>query len=179
MPFGPAVRRLVLVLHIGASVGWMGAVAGFIALDVATVTGSDPATLRAAYIGMDLMTRAAIVPLAAVAVVTGIAIGLGTAWGLVRHYWVLLSLLLTAGATLVLLVQLPVIAHRADVARDPATTDAALDGLGNLLLHSVGGLVVLAIVLVLNVYKPRGLTPYGHRREMEERQGPQGRPPDT
>jgi hypothetical protein len=32
------------------------------------------------------------------------------------------------------------------------------------LLHSVGGLFVLPVVLVLNVYKPQGLTPYEWRK---------------
>jgi hypothetical protein len=35
--------------------------------------------------------------------------------------------------------------------------------------HSVGGLVVLGVVLVLNVYKPQGVTPYGWRKQQEER----------
>jgi len=35
--------------------------------------------------------------------------------------------------------------------------------------HSVGGLVVLLIVQVMNIYKPQGLTPYGWRKQREER----------
>jgi len=33
----------------------------------------------------------------------------------------------------------------------------------------VGGLVVLLVVTVLNVYKPQGLTPYGWRKHNESR----------
>jgi len=33
-------------------------------------------------------------------------------------------------------------------------------------------LVVLLVVQVLNVYKPRGMTPYGQRRQIEERPMP-------
>jgi hypothetical protein len=166
--FPPTVRKAVLAAHVAASVGWMGAVLAFVALDVATVASDDAATLRAAYIGMELVTRWVIVPLAALAVVSGVAVSLGGKWGLFRHYWVVLSLVLTVVATLVLAVQLPVIGHRAGHARDPSTTDDELRGMGNLLLHSVGGTVLLAVILVLNVAKPRGLTRYGWRRQREE-----------
>jgi hypothetical protein len=40
--------------------------------------------------------------------------------------------------------------------------------LGSTLVHSVGGTVVLLVVLVLNVYKPRGMTRYGWRKQQEE-----------
>ena len=33
----------------------------------------------------------------------------------------------------------------------------------------MGGLIVLLVVLWLNVYKPRGLTPYGWRKQQEQR----------
>jgi hypothetical protein len=33
--------------------------------------------------------------------------------------------------------------------------------------------VVLLVILVLNVYKPRGMTPYGWRKEQEQRRASQ------
>ena len=164
----PALRKLALTFHIVASLGWMGAVAGFIVLDVTTVTSADVPTLRAAYIGMDLVIDWAIVPLAFASFVSGIVMSLGTKWGLFRHWWVVITLILTVVATLVLLAQLPLIEHRADLAANPATTDEAIRGEGNLLLHSVGGTVLLLVITVLNVYKPRGLTRYGWRRQQAE-----------
>lgn len=161
----PRVRQAALVTHVSTSVGWLGAVAAFIVLDVATVASDDLQTLKAAYIGMDLITTWAIVPLAFAAFATGLVMSLGTKWGLFRHWWVVVTLILTAAATLVLLAQLPVIGHRAAVAADPATPDAELRSLGNLLLHSIGGLVVLLVITILNIVKPRGLTAYGWRRQ--------------
>jgi hypothetical protein len=35
--------------------------------------------------------------------------------------------------------------------------------------HSVGGLVVLLVVLILSIYKPRGLTRRGWRKQQEQR----------
>jgi hypothetical protein len=165
---GQRLRQVALVAHVVASVGWMGAVAAFIVLDVATVVTGDEAVLRAAYIGMDLVTTGAIVPLAAAGFVSGLVMSLGTKWGLFRHWWVIVTLLLTIGATLVLLVQLPIISHRAEVARDPGTTVETLQALGNLLVHSIGGFVVLLLITVINVVKPRGLTRYGWRKQQED-----------
>jgi hypothetical protein len=162
---GTAGRRFWLAAHIGSSVGWIGAVMAFIVLDVATVTSDGVALLRGAYIAMDLITRWAIVPLAIVAFATGLVVSLGTKWGLFRHYWVVVSLILTAASTIVLLVQIPLIWHRAAMASDPTTTDAAIQGMGNLLLHSIGGTLVLLVIMVLNIYKPRGLTRYGWRKQ--------------
>lgn len=168
MRFDAATRKAVLTAHMVASLGWMGAVAGFIVLDVTTVASDDEATLRACYIGMDLLTNLAIVPLAFAALVSGVILALGTTWGLFRHYWVLISLLLTLVATAVLLVQVPVIGHRAELARDPLTSPADLAAMGHLLPHSIGGTLVLLFITVLNVYKPRGVTPYGWRKENEQ-----------
>ena len=107
------------------------------------------------------------------ALLTGLLMALGTKWGLFRHYWVLISLLLTLVATSVLLTQLGQIRVLAAVA---GTTEsaAARQGLWGQLLHAGGGLVVLLVIQVLNVYKPRGVTRYGWRKQQEQRtQAPQ------
>jgi hypothetical protein len=72
-------------------------------LDVAAASGQDVETLRSAYLAMEQIARNVIVPLAFASLATGMAVSLGTKWGLFRHYWVLISLLLTLFATVVLL----------------------------------------------------------------------------
>jgi hypothetical protein len=62
---------------------------------------------------------------------------------------------------------MPDVSATADVARE--ADDASLGQLGGDLLHPGVGLVVLLVIQVLNVYKPRGLTPYGWRKQREER----------
>jgi hypothetical protein len=165
----PRFRKLALAAHITFAVGWIGAVAGYIALDVAAATSQDARTLRAAYLAMELIVRYVIVPLAFASLVTGLVMSLGTKWGLFRHYWVLISLLLTIIATVVLLVETQTIGYFADAAAYPTTSGDDLRALGNTLVHSVGGTVVLLVILALNVYKPRGMTRYGWRKQQEER----------
>jgi hypothetical protein len=165
----PALRKLTLAAHLTVSVGWVGAAAAYIPLDVATVTSGDPQTLRASYVAMEAIARSVIVPLAVASLVTGLLVSLGTKWGLFRHYWVLISLVLTTLATVVLFAETRVIGFHADMAADPATSIADLRSLPSTLPHSVGGTLVLLVVLVLNVYKPRGMTRYGWRKEQQRR----------
>jgi hypothetical protein len=171
---GPRLRKVALTVHVTASVGWLGAVAAYLALDLTVATRSDLETLRAAYIAMDLMTDRAIVPLAYTALLTGLLMALGTKWGLFRHYWVLVSFALTLLATVVLTLETRTIDHYASVAADPATSDETLRGLGNTLVHSIGGLVTLLVVQVLNLYKPRGMTRYGWRKQQQALDRPMG-----
>lgn len=167
MTMPPRLRKFALAAHITVAVGWIGAVAGYIALDVAAATSRDVRTLRAAYLGMELIAWYVIVPLAVASLLTGLVMALGTRWGLFRHYWVLVSLLLTLIATVVLLAETRTIGYLADTAADPATSDDDLRAFGSTLVHSVGGTVVLVVILVLNVYKPRGMTRYGWRKQDE------------
>ena len=163
------VRKFALTMHITVSVGWVGAVAGYLALDVTTVTSQNAQTLRAAYLAMELIAWYVIVPLALATLLTGLVMGLGTGWGLFRHYWVVISLVLTVLAVIVLLVETQTISQLASAAVDPTTSTAELRALPSTLLHSGLGLIVLLVVLVLNVYKPQGLTPYGWRKLQEQR----------
>ena len=158
----PRIRKLVLSVHLVVSVGWIGAVLVYIALGIAAVSSADPSAIRAAWTGMELAGWYVCVPLAAASLVTGIAISLGTKWGLFRHYWVLISFLLTVLCAAILLLHMPTVSSTADLAQ---TLDgSALESLGGDLLHPAAGLVVLLAVHVLNVYKPAGLTRYGWRR---------------
>ncbi len=169
MTMPPRLRKFALAAHVASSVGWIGAVAGYIALDVTAATSQDAQTLRTAYLAMESIAWYVIVPLALASLLTGIVMSLGTKWGLFRHYWVLISLLLTIIATVVLLVETQTISYFAGIAADPTTSGADLRALGSTLVHSVGGTVVLLVILVLNVYKPRGMTRYGWRKQHERR----------
>jgi hypothetical protein len=166
---GPRLRKLALAVHLTCSVGWIGAVAAYLILDLTVASNRDPDAIRWAWSGMGAITERVIVPFALASVLTGLVVALGTPWGLFRHWWVLVSFLLTLFAAAVLLTEAGFIARAASTAADPATTRAEILALPHTLPHSIGGIVVLLTVQVLNVYKPRGVTPYGWRREQIER----------
>jgi len=168
LSFTPAFRRLALTLHIVASIGLLGAIAAFLSLVIAGVTGQDDGLGRGAYLALPLIAETVVAPLALASLATGIVQALGTPWGLIRHYWVLIKLLVTVFATAVLLAKLPLIVQAGHLAVEGAS-NADLRPIGlQLVVHAAGGLAVLLIPAVLSVYKPRGLTPYGLRRQRME-----------
>jgi hypothetical protein len=164
----PPFRRLALAVHLSCSVGWLGAVVAYLVLDLTVATSKDDAAVRSAWTAMGLVVSWAIVPLALASVLTGLVIALGTKWGLFRHWWVLVSFVLTVLATVVLLSEAGVVTRSAAIAA-ASTTAVELRSLPPTLPHSIGGLGVLLVVQVLNIYKPQGVTPYGWRKQQEER----------
>ena len=116
---------------------------------------------------MELTGWWVIVPVAVGALLTGLLMSLGTPWGLFRHYWTSISLVLTAVSTVVLIEHMPSVSAAARALR--AAPDGDVRPMGGDLFHPSVGLLVLAAVMVLNVYKPTGLTPYGWRKQREAR----------
>src|SRR5918997_738723 len=118
MTLAPSLRKLALTAHVTASVGWLGAVAAFLALAVAGLVADDGQSARAAYLAMEPVTWFVLVPLAVASLVTGVVQALGTAWGLFRHYWVVFKLVLNLVATSVLLLHMPAVKALAAVSAD-------------------------------------------------------------
>jgi hypothetical protein len=163
----PGLRKFVLTVHLSSSLGWIGAVVAYVALGVSAATSQDAQTVRAVWIAMELTGWYVIVPLALAALLTGLVMSLGTQWGLFRHYWVVITLVLTIFSTAILLLHMPTVSSMTDMVRE--ADGVHLSGLGGDLFHAGGGLLVLLVITVLNVYKPRGLTRYGWRKQQEQR----------
>ena len=68
---------------------------------------------------MEPAAWAVLVPLAFASLLSGIVMSLSTTWGLLRHYWVVFKLLITAFATIVLLIYMRTFREMAAVAADP------------------------------------------------------------
>lgn len=160
----PTVRKVALTTHVVASVGWLGAVAAFLALAVVGLTSDDVQRARAVYVAMDVIGWWVIVPLCLASLVTGVVQSLGTPWGLVRHYWVAIKLTLTVLSTAVLFVHMRPISHlgAAAAARAPAPGDLRAMRL-QLAVDAGAALLVLLVTTTLSVIKPRGLTAHGRR----------------
>ncbi|HEX8347246.1 MAG TPA: DUF2269 domain-containing protein [Actinoplanes sp.] len=165
MTMPPRLRKIVLTTHVATSVGWLGALVAYLALDITAATSQDVPAVRAAYGAMEVIVLYAIAPLAVTSVLVGTVNALGTPWGLFRHYWVLVKLALTLFAATILLVETGTVSYLAAAAAsspDPRQLPGTL-------LHSIGGLVVLLITLVLSTFKPQGLIRYGWRKKNEHR----------
>jgi len=160
-----SVRKLALTAHVTFSVGWMGAVACFLALAIAGLTGREDQAVRAAYVAMNVATWAVILPLCLASLLTGLIESLLTPWGLFRHYWVIAKLVLTALATIVLLAHTQPIGLLAHAAAHGTLAAEVQSVRVQLLVDAAAALSVLLLATVLAIYKPRGLTRYGWRKQ--------------
>ena len=166
MTLTPALRKFALTAHVAVSVGWLGAVLGFLALALVAMVGEDLQRVRSAHIAMEMTAAFAIVPLSLASLLTGLIQSLGTSWGLFRHYWVLFKLLINLFTSIVLLMYLRTLDYFARIAADATASNAELLVLRSPspAIHAGGALILLLIATTLAIYKPRGLTPYGIRK---------------
>lgn len=169
MAMTPYVRKFALTAHVTSSVGWLGAVAVFLALAIAGLTSKDAQMVRAAYLAMELTTRFVIVPLCLASLLTGLISSLGTEWGLFRHYWILIKLLITILSTIGLLVHLQPISYLAGVAAEITLSGGDHQAQIQLVIVASAAILALLVATTLSMYKPRGVTPYGWRKQNEKR----------
>jgi hypothetical protein len=169
----PGIRKLVRTAHVTCTVGWLGAVAGFLALAIAGISSQNVQMISAAYLSMEVITRYVIVPLSFVPLLlTGPLLSLGTPWGLFRHYWIVVKLAVNILSTLILLIHVEPIRHLSHAVAN-GTLSSADRGLQiQMVIASGAGLVALLICTGLAVYKPRGMTPYGWRKQYEVESAP-------
>ena len=167
----PRVRRLALAVHLTSSIGWVGAAVAYVPLVVAVLSSDDQRVVREAVLVMNSVDWFVIVPLAYLALATGLVMSLGTPWGLFRHWWVVFSLLLTLAAVFVLSEYSLSLRAMAAVASKPTLSYSDLGMLKDPghAVHNLGGIVVLLVVVVLNIYKPRGVTRHGWREQQKRR----------
>jgi hypothetical protein len=159
----PQLRKLVLTTHVVTSVGWFGAAAAYAGLVLAALRSTEAHDVLAACLAIGPITWFAIVPLAVASLLTGLIQSLGTSWGVLRHYWVIYKLVLTLFATTILLENTQTVAS---LTRAAATVGGGnVSGLMGQLVHAGLGMLVLLMTTVLGVYKPRGMTRYGWRKQ--------------
>jgi len=170
MVMPPSLRKFTLTAHVITSVGWLGAVAAFLALALMGLASRDAGMVHAVYPAMDAIAWYIIVPLSFASPLTGLVLSLGTSWGLFRQYWLLLKFLMTIPSTLLLLVHMRPIDYMASAAANGVFPTADLHGMRiQLVIEASAALSVLLLATVLSVYKPKGMTRYGWRKQYAER----------
>jgi hypothetical protein len=148
----PVLRKVLLVTHIASAGSWLGmdlvlGVLAFGALGADRPVAAAYATAMGAFIGWP------IVVLAVLTLASGIVLGLGSKYGLIRTWWVLVKLALTLVLlVLVLTLLLPGVAE---------LTATASSGSGfvmdnQLLFPPVVSTSALLFAMILSVAKPWG-----------------------
>ncbi|ALG11408.1 hypothetical protein [Kibdelosporangium phytohabitans] len=149
---GKDVRKVWLIVHIAAAGAWLGMDLVLGVLIFTAMWTSDPQTLSVAMQALELFAVWPLIITGVACLISGVVLGLGTKYGLVRYWWVFVKLVLN-----ILLVLLVVFALR------PGVHEAA--ELGRSLLATRPGdmvyppIVSTAAVLfatVISVLKPWG-----------------------
>ncbi|MFY0511534.1 DUF2269 domain-containing protein [Streptomyces anulatus] len=153
-PLKRPVRRGILVAHVAVSVSWLGLTVGLLTLGITAFATGDPVTADAATRSMKIYGDWLVVPVALLALVSGLVLSLGTPWGLARHRWVWTKFWLTLVTT-----GLSIFSLR------PGINAAAADGVVDIdlvIAPSVATATYLFITAI-SVLKPWGLTRRGRR----------------
>lgn len=140
------VRRTTLTVHIVASVALLGTCAAIVALNVRAATSADPVLAASAYELLTMFSAIFGIPLSLVSLLTGIVLGLGSKWGVLRTPWVVAKLALLVSVILVGALVL-----------GPQTETLAAGGSGSRLALIAGGsydVAALALATGLSVFKP-------------------------
>jgi hypothetical protein len=153
-------RKTTLVTHIVSGIGWLGIDVVLLVLAVTGLTSNDRATVAACYQAMGLFVIPTLLPAGLICLASGILLGLGSKYGLLRYWWVAIKLVLNIVLTVLVLVLLrPRIGEAAHIGRE-LTTGLALDALGRLPVDLVFppavSIAALTFATVLAVYKPWG-----------------------
>ena len=154
---GRRARRVALIAHIVAAGAWIGIDVVLGVLVFTALLTSDTGTEALCYRALELFAVWPLVAAGVATLVTGVVLGLGTRYGLVRWWWVFVKLVMN-----VVLVVLVVFLLRPGIA-DAATYGEALAA-GERLDLDVGGLpfppivsgTALVVATVLSVVKPWG-----------------------
>jgi hypothetical protein len=92
--FSAPVRNTVLTIHIAVSVGLLGDSAGFLAVAVRAANTGDAGTVTELAGVLNMFAIVFGIPLSVAALLTGMLLGFGTKWGILRYPWVVTKLLL-------------------------------------------------------------------------------------
>jgi hypothetical protein len=149
MTLTPRWRRAVLTVHVITAVGWLGVDLVLLTLGISGLAGADPDVV---YPAQSLVGRMLFTPLSALVWLVGVANAAYTKWGLVKHWWVLVKLLLTTLMLVLVVVLLyPALTRAGELAGAMEFADRV-----NLVVAPSVSTSLLITATVLSTYKPWG-----------------------
>jgi hypothetical protein len=124
----------------------------------------NPALVASGFNAIRMIVPVAVPPLSLGVLATGLVLGLGTKWGLVRYWWVLVKLILSLVMTVLVFVALVLGVNGIVVlAATGASADAMRASLGpfvmGLMFPPVVSFLMLGAAVTLSIFKPWRRTP--------------------
>jgi hypothetical protein len=157
MPLGARTRKIVLVLHIVSVGAWIGIDVVMAVVVFTAVLSDDVDTKSLCYRILELITVWPLLIAGLVCLASGVVLGLGSRYGLVRYWWVATKLALNLALTTMVVIALrPLVADAGRVGAHLAAGQAAPAGVANLIYPPIVSPAALVFAVVLAVFKPWG-----------------------
>jgi hypothetical protein len=157
-------RKLLLLLHIASAGAWLGIdlVLGILVFTALVSGDSVGAASAVASIGVFATWPLASTGLLCLA--SGLLLGTGSKYGLVRYWWVAVKLVLNVVlVTLVLVLLMPSLGPLASSATDALASGRPLPDLTDLTFPPIVSTVAVLVAMTLSVFKPWGRVRSGPR----------------
>jgi hypothetical protein len=154
---GARTRKAFLVAHIASAGAWIG-IDVVIGVLVFTALFGDDETRALCYRALELFAVWPLITTGLLCLASGVVLGLGTKWGLVRYWWVAIKLALNMILVSLVPVALrPTVIWTAEQGQIFVAGDAASLTVGDLIFPPIVSPTLLLVALVLAVFKPWGL----------------------
>jgi hypothetical protein len=164
---GARTRKGVLVIHKASAGAWIGIDVVMGVFVFTALLAENESTRALCYRALELFAVWPLLTTGLLCLASGVVLGLGAKWGLVRYWWVAIKLALNV--VLVLLVAFalrPGVVEMAEQGRLFAAGEAASLAVGDLIFPPIVSTSALLVATVLAVFKPWGRV---RKRRMPER----------
>ncbi|MCC6381077.1 MAG: hypothetical protein IT304_01135 [Dehalococcoidia bacterium] len=152
----PAWRKAALTLHVVASVALIGTTASVVILAVRAAS-AESAEARALYESAGVLAFALAIPFSMASLASGLLLGFGTPWGVLRYYWVVAKMALLLAIILVGALGVgPSLQDLADRAAEGGAGAALGSRRWQLALLGAANLLFAVAAVVLSIFKPWG-----------------------
>lgn len=165
----PRLRKTTIVLHIVCGIGWMGADIVLFILLYTGLTTDDGAVAASSYIAVSEFVPLAVPPLSLGMLATGLLLGWGTKWGVLRYWWVVVKLALAVIMVLLVFFSLVPGVNELSTPDPTMSADAVRDSIGSatsqMLYPPIVSFAMLGTATILSVFKPWPRTPWSPKNE--------------
>ena len=152
-------RKAVLLVHILSAAAWLGIDLALGILVVVALSTEDVGTAGVAIQAVDLFAIWPMFGASVVCMASGVVLGLGSKYGIIRYWWVATKLFLNAGMSLLIAFALrPGVREAADIGRRMLDGDPAAVIPSGILHPVVVAPTLLLFAYFLSVFKPWGRT---------------------
>ena len=154
---GRRTHKAVLVVHIMSSGGWIG-IDAVMAILIFTAWFTDDAQKAAlCFQAVELFAVWPLIIAGVLSLLSGILLGMGTKYGLVRYWWVLVKLSLNLLLTTLVVISLRFgVADLAEYGRQLAVGTPTIEPSSDMLYPPIVSPTLLTVAFLLSVYKPWG-----------------------